>query len=67
MLKVHLTLTGYHAGRPICDCDRSKEPVGTKYLHAVYAPIDLLKEKKVADYKEHELCAKCLEIWEEND
>lgn len=35
----HLTLTGYHAGRPLCDCDKAAELArGARFIHAVYCP-----------------------------
>ena len=36
---IHLTITGYEAGRPLCDCDKAQELAkGNEFAHAMYFP-----------------------------
>lgn len=36
---VHLTLTGLHAGRPLCGCDKARAMQrGEEFAHYMYAP-----------------------------
>ena len=35
----HLTLTGYHAGRPLCDVNKEEATArGEEFVHYMYAP-----------------------------
>lgn len=47
---IHLTLTGYYAGRRLCD--KSRED-GEENAHAIYAPLGL------SEYRA-KVCPKCL-------
>lgn len=54
--RIHLTLCGSQAGRPLCDCDKGAElEAGAKFLHAVYAP--------KAVFQDARLCPGCLSEW----
>lgn len=54
--RIHLTLCGSQAGRPLCGCDKAKElEAGAKFMHAVYAPRAIFEDKR--------LCQECLSEW----
>lgn len=56
----HLTLTGYHAGAPLCDMEMDKSAAltrGEKFLHAVYCPPSIRDSA--------ECCPACKKIWDE--
>ena len=54
-LTTHLTITGYDAGRPLCDVNKVEALArGEQFLHAIYAPIDKLTA----------LCSKCKAEWD---
>lgn len=56
--RIHLTLCGVEAGRPLCGCDKQAElKTGCLFFHAVYAP-----EKVFSDTKR--LCPKCKAEWD---
>lgn len=53
----HLTLTGYHAGTPICDIDKASAiERGEKFVHAAYAPNALFEQNS-------DLCPNCRKEW----
>jgi hypothetical protein len=60
---IHLTLCGVEAGRPLCDCDRSNQPSGTRYWHAVYAPLERFRH---TGHEGAEICQDCLKIWDDS-
>ncbi len=52
----HLTLCGYYAGRPLCDCDKQAETAaGAEFIHAAYARLDRIPD----------VCPRCVAIWTE--
>ena len=52
---VHLTLTGQHAGYPICGIDKQQaKEMGDTFAHATYAPLD---------NPTIPFCPYCLDIW----
>jgi hypothetical protein len=54
---LHLTLTGYHAGRPICGADRATEKArGAMFAHATTAPPCAFTQPK--------LCPQCKAAWD---
>lgn len=56
---IHLTLTGYDAGRPLCDGNREAlAAAGDTFLHAVYAPIHRIRA---------DVCPDCLEVWDSTE
>jgi hypothetical protein len=50
---IHLTETGYHAGRRLCLTDRND---GARNVHAAYAPLDNPEFRA-------NLCPHCLKVW----
>jgi len=51
----HLTLTGLHAGRPLCDCDRERaSEKGDRFTHWQYCGEKLLRSPEV--------CGVCLYV-----
>ena len=50
---VHLTETGYHAGRRLCLTDRYD---GARNMHAAYAPLNNSKFRAT-------VCTDCLKVW----
>ena len=50
---IHLTETGYHAGRRLCLSDRAD---GARNVHAAYAPLDN------PDFRA-QCCPECLKTW----
>lgn len=50
---LHLTETGLHAGRLLCEGERRAED---QHAHAVYAPLHL------SDFRAR-TCANCLRVW----
>ena len=51
----HLTMTGYHAGTPLCGIFKpDAEELGHDFIHAMYAPLDNL---------DINFCLKCVEVW----
>lgn len=50
---IHLTESGFHAGRRLCMTDRSD---GQQNVHAAYAPLHL------KDFR-RDCCHTCLSIW----
>lgn len=57
-MMTHLTLTGYHAGMPLCDVDKpAAKERGEQFLHATYAPNALFEAGS-------DLCAKCRAEWD---
>lgn len=59
MPTIHLTLTGYYAGRPLCDCDKPSELAkGVKFYHAMFAPDVILNDPL--------LCPTCKRLWDES-
>lgn len=50
---LHLTHTGFYAGRPICGAERSPED---RHIHAVYAPLDNAELRG-------QVCPDCLKVW----
>lgn len=56
---VHLTRTGVHAGRPLCEVDKQQAITrGEAFAHAMYAPLNHPAVK---------YCAECLAVWNEDD
>lgn len=55
----HLTLTGYYAGRLLCDAEKLSMD---RHLHAMYAPIEKLANGKLADFPP--LCPDCKHVWD---
>jgi hypothetical protein len=55
----HLTLTGYYAGRPLCDCDKAtRKAAGDDFIHAMYAP----PHDRIPD-----LCQECKRAWDDSE
>ena len=50
---IHLTETGFHAGRRLCLTDRAD---GDENAHAVYAPL------RFAEFRAR-VCPECLRVW----
>ena len=54
---IHLTLTGYYAGVPLCGVNKFKAiERGDDFMHVVFAPLDNL---------DLYFCPECISIWEE--
>jgi hypothetical protein len=56
--RIHLTMTGYYAGKPLCDFNMDKQAAkerGETFAHAMYF--------KGMDHPD--LCPTCKKIWEE--
>ena len=54
---IHLTLTGYYAGTPICGVNKQQaKSQGDKFVHAIYAPLE--NSEWIV-----EVCIDCLEAW----
>jgi hypothetical protein len=55
---IHLTLTGYYAGRPLCDCNKSeRQAAGDTFQHAIYCH----------ELASPEMCKECLSVWNAAD
>ena len=55
---IHLTLSGYHEGRPLCDCDKDNAKAnGDTFEHAEYWHDD----------GSGEVCVACLKVWRYED
>jgi hypothetical protein len=52
----HLTLTGFHAGRPLCDGVKSPN---VNHYHAAYAPNFVFADPNT--------CPACLRLWNSAD
>jgi hypothetical protein len=53
---IHLTFTGYHAGRPLCGCNKvTAKERGESFYHAEYAGPRELREA----------CPLCRALWED--
>lgn len=52
---IHLTETGYHAGRRLCLTDRND---GARNVHAAYEPLENPSAEFIAN-----LCPCCLKVW----
>lgn len=58
MAMIHLTLTGFHAGSPLCGVDKTEaKERGERFIHGMYFPFS--NAEMVAD-----LCTKCKQIWD---
>jgi len=56
----HLTLCGFGAGRPLCDCDKDVARLtGDAFVHAMFWHENTPKQLPV--------CPKCYSIWTEVD
>ncbi|WP_297478319.1 hypothetical protein [Ferrovum sp.] len=55
MSKIHLTHTGYWAGKTLCESVREE---GDSYVHAVYAPLTNDEWRK-------KVCPECLKLYAE--
>jgi hypothetical protein len=54
----HLTLTGYYAGTPLCDVNKSDaKERGDKFYHATYAPNFVFEP-------DSDLCPQCRAEWD---
>lgn len=54
---IHITLTGYHAGTPICGIERSTAPETDTFQHAPYSGLDAFLDNP-------DLCPNCKAEWE---
>ena len=56
---IHLTLTGYYAGHPYCDCDKQAEKAkGNTFCHMPYSHIKEFLQN-------NDICPKCRAIWDD--
>lgn len=54
---LHLTMTGFYAGLPLCLCDKeARKAAGDEFVHAMF-----WNEKR----ETREVCPECLKIWKE--
>lgn len=57
---IHLTLTGFDAGRPLCDCDKqAARDDGDEFVHAMYW------NERQPGYERNRICCACLAAWDE--
>jgi hypothetical protein len=59
---IHLTLCGFDAGRPICDCNKPIAAAnGDTFIHAMYWNEDNPHTLRPS------ICPACLQVWDEVD
>lgn len=65
---IHLTHTGYYAGTPFCNCNRSAEQEkhgeNVIFCHVPYFQNDA-QEKKFFNNPERPICPECKKIWDD--
>ena len=60
---LHLTYTGYLAGRPFCECDKAvRREAGDTFAHVPYSHVGEFFERVQA-----ELCPACKAEWDAAD
>ena len=66
---LHLTYTGYHAGRILCGADKSASVAdGNNHLHAIYFDLNEWEgdPRRISHcYAEQEICLACVEVLRE--